>query len=104
MFIPVLIVILWALTQKKKSQNTSMYIKVVSKKRKRVYAVHRLMVYIKSRKPLQRFEWKFNERCRKPFPKMCREQNFEKNNNTIFMLKNTILSISCMKNIVYLFF
>ena len=35
---------------------------------------------------------------------MCREQIFEKENNTIFMLKNTILSISCMNNIFYLFF
>ena len=30
--------------------------------------------------------------------------DFREKNNTIFMLKNTILSISCMKNIFIFFF
>ena len=35
---------------------------------------------------------------------MCVESRCSKKINTIFILKNTILSISSMKNILYLFF
>ena len=40
----------------------------------------------------------------KTIPYDVSESDFQKKNNTIFMLKNTILPISRVKNIFYLFF
>ena len=64
-------------------------------------------VNIKSRKPLQQFEWKFTRRCRKLFLIMCREHIFQykflKKKNNICPTRNGLNHIHQHKNCINLF-